>query len=127
MANPFDYVKSFNDKGTYLLDSPEAEKEYAPWIVNKALSFMKDTVLYANEMNKYWGTEKKLQHDFFFYGIPKGKRFGKWLKKEKDEKNVVMVATLFGINRNIASQYVRLMSEKQLNQISELFVEGGRK
>jgi hypothetical protein len=44
----------------------ENEKEYEPYIVNRALSQHNDLILYANEMNQYSNLENKLQYDFYF-------------------------------------------------------------
>ena len=50
--NPFDYVNSINSsKKENLMIDEVAEKAYNPWLINKALSYFKDTVLYANEIN----------------------------------------------------------------------------
>ena len=78
--SPFDYVKSFSNK---VCVWPEDDgKSYEPWVINKSLSFMQDCIFASNEMNKNWHLNKKEQHDFLFAFIPKGRRFGGWLKKE---------------------------------------------
>lgn len=40
------------------------EKDYVPFIVNRALSYHYDCVMFANEMNKYPSLGKKPQFDF---------------------------------------------------------------
>ena len=47
--NPFDFVKSINYQKQDLLDDDydgQIEKEYVPYIVNRALSFTPDTILH---------------------------------------------------------------------------------
>ncbi len=48
--NPFDFVKQINHGKVNLIDeTPELEKEYKQFIINRALSFNHDTVLYAKQ------------------------------------------------------------------------------
>ena len=50
--SPFDFVKQINHGKINLMDeTPELEREYKQFIINRALSFNHDTALYANEMN----------------------------------------------------------------------------
>ena len=52
--SPFDFTKQIEHGKQNLIDeNPELEKEYKPFIVNRALSFSHDMVLYANLMNEY--------------------------------------------------------------------------
>ena len=43
------------------------EKEYSPFMVNRALSYYRDTVLFANVMNQYPNLDKRLQYNFYKY------------------------------------------------------------
>lgn len=126
MTSPFDFIKSFNDKSKYLLESPLDEKDYAPWIINKGMTFTMDTVMFANEVNKMYSLDKKMQHDFYYYGVPRGKRFGKWLKKEEVSDILQMVMDIYKCNINVASQYMKLLSEDQVKLIREKFEQGGK-
>ena len=83
--SPFDFVKQINYGKRNLIDeNPELEKEYKQYIINRALSFNYDTVLYANEMNVKNHVDSKLQFDFFLNTIRPKKRYGKWLKRENN-------------------------------------------
>ena len=72
--SPFDFVNQINHGKRNLIDeNPELEKEYKQYIINRALSFNYDTVLYANEMNVKNHVDSKLQFDFInFYITRKG-------------------------------------------------------
>jgi hypothetical protein len=48
-------------------------KNYPPFIINRGLSFMQDTIHFANIMNRFSALDKQQQHDFYFYGIRKKK------------------------------------------------------
>ena len=80
--NPFDYVNSVTYTKKDIMVDDIAEKEYAPFIVNKALGNFRDTVLYANEMNINHHLDHRLQFDFFINIIKKQKRWSKWIKSE---------------------------------------------
>ena len=62
-----------------------SEKSYAPYLTNKSLSYFTDTLLYANEMNKYHFLDNKLQYEFFLNSIRKKKRFAKWAKADSND------------------------------------------
>ena len=126
MTSPFDFIKSFNEKSKYLLHEPADEKDYVPFIVNKGVSFTQDTIMFANQVNMMYNLDRKLQHDFVYYGIPKGKRYGKWLKKEETSDTLQMVMDIYKCNINVASQYMKLLSEDQIKLIREKFEQGGK-
>jgi len=51
--NPFDYVNAINETKKDIMIDDLAEKSYASFTVNRSLSYFSDTVLIANEMNRY--------------------------------------------------------------------------
>ena len=52
--SPFDFVTSISFSKQNLITESEwpdaTEKEYLPFMVNKALSYFQDTILFSNEM-----------------------------------------------------------------------------
>ena len=64
MSTPFDYVKAISYTKEDMIVDDITEKDYNPFIVNRALSMGIDTVLQANEMNQRHHLSKKLQFDF---------------------------------------------------------------
>ena len=69
-----DWLNSINlNKNNLIDEDPSVEKEYPPFIINKCLSGHLDTVMFANEMNKYPFLPKKMQHDFFIHIVRKKK------------------------------------------------------
>ena len=87
--NPFDFVKSINYQKQDLLEDDldgELEKEYVPYIVNRALSFTPDTIINANEINQRPFVDKKLQYHYLLNSVRKKNRYGKWIKNETLEK-----------------------------------------
>ena len=73
--SPFDYLKAINETKKDIMVDDVSEKEYNAFIINRGLSFFNDTVIYANEMNKYHHLDNRLQFDFFINIIRKKKRF----------------------------------------------------
>ena len=64
--NPFDFVKNVSyDKKDIMVDEVE-EKSYAPFLVNRALSYHKDAIYFVNEMNTNHGLDNRLQYVPFF-------------------------------------------------------------
>lgn len=122
MPSPFDIIRALNEKS----DLEYTDSDYVPFIVNRGLSFIKDTLFFANEMNKYAHLEKSQQNDFYKFGIPKGKRFGKWIKKVESDETLDFIANYFCINKNVAAQYAQLLSAEHLQQIQEKMSRGGK-
>jgi len=123
---PFDIINTINNK-TKLEWDEVTEKTYSPFIINRGLSFNMQTVLFANMMNQYPQLEKRMQYDFYFNGIPKGKRFDKWQKKLDAEKNVKLLQDFFDINIDRATEALKLLSNEQLDMIKQKMNKGGRK
>jgi hypothetical protein len=120
----FDLINIINEKKDF--DLEEVETIYKPWIVNKTLSFHQQTVLFANMMNIYYNLDEDMQFSFYFYGIPKGKRYGKWQNKAKLVDDVEMLTQYYSINKQLAMSYLSLHNEEQLKHIRESFEKGGK-
>ena len=125
--SPFDFVKQINHGKINLIDeTPELEREYKQFIINRALSFNHDTVLYANEMNVLNHLDAKLQFDFFLYSIRKKKRWGKWLKRENNEV-LESIKEYYKCSYAKAREYSTLLDDSQLDIIKQKVDIGGLK
>ena len=80
--SPFDYIKEINYGKNNIMVDDIAEKKYNGFMVNRGLSYFRDTVLMANEMNKNHHLDSRLQFDFLINIVRKKKRFSKWNKPE---------------------------------------------
>ena len=126
--NPFDFVKSINDKTENIIDRDSSfEKDYVPFIVNRAFSQFFDSVLVANTMNSMHYLDKKMQYDYLYYTLKKRKRFSKWIKPEWDEVNEIIVSAYYNINRRKAREYLKLMTEGDLEELKNKTNTGGIK
>ena len=125
MSNPFDYVNSILQNKKNLIVDELTEKDYSPFLVNRTLSYHKDCILYANEMNRRHLADKKLQYDFLLNTVRSQKRpFAKWVKAEKSE-DLECIKQVFGLSDQKAREAKRLLSNEQIQQLKEQTDTGG--
>ena len=100
-------------------------KDYVPFVVNRALSFHQDCVLYANELNLSPGIDKDMQYLFYLNTIRSMKRkFQPWQKTSTD-KNIEAVKTYFGYSNEKAKEALRILTEEQIAEIIIKTDKGG--
>lgn len=120
--SPFDIINSITQTKKSLIDET-TEKMYDPFMVNKGLSYFKDTIFYAQEMNINYHLDSKLQYDYLFNSIRKSKRYAKWVKKEKDD-DIDAVKKYFNYGYRKAQEACLILSKDQISYIKEK-VKGG--
>ena len=124
---PFDYVNSINFSKKNLMRNTEndelAERDYVPFLTNKSLSYFTDTLLYANEMNKYHFLDKKLQYEFYLNSIRKKKRFAKWAKAE-DNDEVIMISEFYKYSPQKAKAALKVLSKEEKDIIRNKMENG---
>jgi hypothetical protein len=123
--SPFEFANQIlQGKKQLIVDEP-TEAEYVPFMVNRALSYHKDCVLYANEMNRRHQLDKKLQNDFLLNTIRAKKRpFNKWIKPEKSE-DIACIKSFYGFSDAKARDALRLLTDKQIQELKEKTDKGG--
>ena len=124
--SPFDYLNAIDNTKQDIMVDDIAEKGYAPFMVNRGLSYFNDTVLFANEMNKYHHLDHRLQFDFLINIIRKRKRFSKWSKPEI-ASDVEVVKEYYGYSNEKARQALSLLTSEQINELRKKVYKGGRK
>lgn len=123
--SPFDYANEILYGKKNLITDEITEKEYNPFLVNRALSYHYDCILYANEMNRRHFLDKKMQNSFLLNTIRAKKRpFVKWAKSEKNE-DIQCLKTIFGFSDSKAAEALRLLTNEQLKQLKQLIDIGG--
>jgi alpha-galactosidase/6-phospho-beta-glucosidase family protein len=105
-------------------EDEQIEKKYAPFIVNRCLSYFIDTVIHANEINKHSSLDKKMQFDYYREAIRKRKRFSKWQKKEITDK-LETVKEYYGYSNTKATEIMDLLSEDEIEQMRVYLAGGG--
>ena len=124
--SPFDFVKSVTLQKNYMMNEPNAEKAYIPFLINKTLSFNVETIMHANEMNLNYGLDKKLQYDYYFYTFPKKKYYNSWFKK-KENADLNLIRQYYGYNIQKAKEALTILTDEQLEIIRKKFEQGGIK
>jgi hypothetical protein len=103
----------------------ENEGDYVPFVVNKALSFHRDCILYANEMNKLPNTDKILQYHYLLNKVRGYRRpFQKWHKRETIE-NLDAVKEYFNYSNEKAKDALMVLSDEQIVEIKRNLNKGG--
>ena len=121
-----DWLNSINfNKNNLIEEDPSQVKEYPPYIINRCLSGHLDTILFANEMNKYPNLDKDMQYNFYLNTLRKKKRFSPWLRKDK-VTDLQCVKQYYGYSNEKASQALKILSKQQLEFIKQRLETGGR-
>ena len=125
MSNPFDYVNQIMQGKKDLIVDDVTEKDYVPFLVNKALSYQKDCVLFANEMNRRHFIDNKLQNGYLLNTVRSKKRpFSKWAKSEKSE-DIEFIKSFYGFSEAKAREALRILSDEDIQKIKEKTDIGG--
>ena len=123
--SPFDFVKQILQGKKQLIVDDVTEKEYVPFLVNRSLSYHKDCVLFANEINQRHFIDKKMQNDFLLNTVRSQRRtFAKWLKPEKRE-NVDYIKILYNMSEAKAQEALRILPKEQLKELKGMADIGG--
>ena len=101
------------------------EKEYVPFIVNRALSFHYDCVLQVNEMNKFPDLPGTLQYHYLLNTIRGYKRpFRKWEKRETID-DLEAVKEYYNYSYEKAKEALVLLNATQIEEIKKAINKGG--
>ena len=123
----FDWLNELNQHKEYIFNDVTAH-DFNPFMVNRGLSQNMETVLIANEMNKHWQLDKQMVHDFYYYIIPKKKRFSKWAKANNDDKDLLdLIVRHYTVNRVVAIDYLKLLTSEDIDKIKEMYDTGGKR
>jgi hypothetical protein len=125
-VSPFDYLNSINFTKQDIMMDDQAEKGYAPFMVNRGLSYFPDTVAFANEMNRYHHLDNRLQFDFLINITRKRKRFSKWAKAQP-ESDIDAVKEYYEYSNEKARQALTLLSPEQIKIIKTKVSKGGKR
>lgn len=108
-----------------VLLTPEDEKSYVPFVVNKSLSFHLDCILLTNEMNLTPHLDRKLQYHFFITTIRSMSRpFNKWMKLEESE-DLDVIKAFYSVSNAKAKEYLSILTRDQVTAIKEQMDKGG--
>jgi len=121
-----DWLNSINFTKENLIEDPSAIKDYAPYVINRCLSGNLDSIMYANEMNKYSFLQKDMQYSFYLNSLRKKKRFSPWLRKDK-VTDLEIIKQYYGYSNEKASNALKILTPEQINYIKQRLDTGGMK
>lgn len=117
-----DIIPSILQTKNNVLENP---KDYAPFIVNRAISFHYDCVMQANEMNKNPSLPPDMQYQFLLNTIRGYKRpFRKWEKRETID-DLEAVREYYNYSYKKAKEAMVLLNAAQLEEIKKRIYKGG--
>jgi hypothetical protein len=125
MADLFkEIIPSILQTKEYALLTEQDEKSYSAFMVNRALSFHRDTVLWANEMNRFTSLDNKLKYDFLINIIRAQKRpYSKWHKKAQS-RDLSVVKEYYGYSDAKAEEALKILSDDQIAELKEQLYKG---
>ena len=127
MAELKDWLNSINfTKDNLVEEDPNVIKDYPPYIINRCLSGHLDSIMFANEMNKYPNLDKDLQYSFYLNTLRKNKSLSPWRRKDK-VTDLEIVKQYYGYSNEKASQALRILTPDQINFIKQRLDTGGMK
>ena len=119
--SPFDFINEINEKRGQ--DLPISA--YSPFLVNRGLSYFRDTVLLANEMNSKTHIDPDMQFEFYKRAVTKKKRFSRWAKAETND-NAAAVMEYYQVSRRKADEILAIINKENLATIKERLFKGGK-
>jgi hypothetical protein len=121
-----DWLNSINFNKENLIEEDRDEiKTYPPFIVNKCLSGHLDSIMFANEMNRYHFLDKDMQYSFLLNSLRKKKRFSPWIRKEKID-DLDAIKKYYGYSNEKSKEALRILSKEQINFIKSKIETGGK-
>jgi len=122
--NAFSIIKAIRTK-TDVPEWDEISKEYAPYIINKGLSFDMQAILLVNEVNK---THIKPEWAFAFLvaAVGKSKRYTEWIKAPKPHEATLLtlLTDMYKCSMAKAIDIANILTDDQKEVI--LSSKGGR-
>ena len=89
---------------------------FDPYIIVKGLGQSKNTIGFANVLNRNPHMDKEAQYLFLLNGIPKNKSYAKWAKNSHD-KNLKSFMEATGLPKYKAIDALRILTKEQIKRI----------
>ena len=100
-------------------------KDYKPFVVNRALSYHMDCVLYVNELNIKPNIDEDMQYQYLLNTIrPMKRKFQPWQKPSADT-DIECVKEYFGYSNEKAREALRILTDDQVAEIKAKTNKGG--
>ena len=105
----------------------DEQKKFSPFIINRWLSMDKDFIEIVNVFQKYAiGTlEPREVYKWYCDVLPKGKRFNKYIKGNRDKKYdkelIQIISEHFQCSKLQTHEYIELINKEELKNILEMY------
>jgi len=120
-------IPSILQTGKSVMQTEQDYKDYAPYLVNRSLSYHVDCILYVNELNCWPSLDKDMQYQYLLNTIrPMKRKFQPWQKANRD-KDIECVKLYFGYSDEKAKESLRILNEEQIAEIRKRTDKGGVK
>lgn len=123
-VTPFTFLNTINTTKQDVMDE-DNEKLYVPFVINKSLSYFQDTVMIANELNRWHRIPNRMQYDLLLNMVRKRKRFAKWAKSNVTD-DLEAVKQFYGYSNRKAMTALSLLTAEQICEIKEKVNKGGK-
>lgn len=112
-------IPSLTSKQYLYKDIENEDIEINLYLLNKALSYYPESVLFANDVNiEFQSSPTKMVYDYYYYSLSKGKLpFKKWGKRSTGQKEVEVIRKVYSCNEKTALEYIKLIKEEDLIKI----------
>lgn len=124
-----DWLRAINTK-TSLQLTEENEQYYTPFIINRCMASYPDTVLIADEVNRFRHVSKRMQFDFYKAFVPKRSRFSEWEREYQSTEKDQLCIDYFNISVQKARWYASMIdmmpnAEEIWTELKERTAKGG--
>tara|TARA_Y100000996_G_scaffold190393_1_gene148814 strand:+ start:411 stop:788 length:378 start_codon:yes stop_codon:yes gene_type:complete len=124
--SPFTFLNEINFGKKDIIVDDVTEKQYNSFMVNRGLSYFKDTAVIANEMNINHHIDNRLQYDFLINMIRKKRRFSKWNKPQIID-DLDVIKEYYGYSNKQAKAVHNLLSSDKIGELRKKVYKGGKK
>lgn len=112
------YENSVGHSKEYQQVEGNVEFPYNSWRTNAVFSNHVDTVIQANMMNMNNHLDKKLQYDYYFYGLRAKKRFFK-KTKPLDNTDFLIIKDYYKYNNRRTLEVLSILTKEQIQIIKD--------
>lgn len=123
--NPFTFVNAINSGKNIIRNGEAVEADYVPFLTNRSLSYHKDTVLYAKELNINSSADKIMQFEYYLNSVRPKKRFAKWTKTVNPD-DLELIKSYYYVSSRKALEILSLLTEEQIETIKTRTQTGGK-
>jgi hypothetical protein len=125
MADLFkELIPSILQTKQYALLTDQDERSYPAFMVNSALSYHRDTILFANEMNRFSSLDNKMKYDFLLNIVRASKRpYSKWFKKAENN-DLDVIKEYYGYSDSKAAEALKILNDEQIAMLRKKLFKG---